>query len=161
MKTVKSHTLFVVTLFAAGMLCLLFLFSVPVKAKAHKVVAKPAPAKSAVSRMDREYVAALAMANRFLYAWQAQDQENAIVMLTNAAKRGTSEDRLQAFFSPGIGVQQSYQISRGKKISSGRYSFPVGLFVSDSNKPTGLPSARYSQIVVVKTKDDWAVDKLP
>ena len=145
---------------ACGSLALLVIFAVSTSASAHKASSKSA-SKANSSKIDRDYVAALATSNRFLYAWQAQDQENAMVMLTNNAKRGTSEERLRAFFFPGVGTQQSYQISRGKRLTSGRYAFAVGLFVSDPAKRAGLPSARYSEVVVLKTKDDWAVDKLP
>lgn len=145
---------------ACGLLALLFIFVNPTSASAHKASIKLAP-KANSSKIDRDYVAALATANHFLYAWQTQDQENAIVMLTNNAKRGTSEERLRTFFSPGMGAQQSYQISRGRRLTSGRYAFPVGLFVSDPARHAGTPSARYSEVVVVKTKDDWVVDKLP
>lgn len=160
MKFVSTNACFSKGLAVCGSFALILIFAFPVNASAHKSSAQSV-SKSTSSKMDRDYVAALATANRFLYAWQAQDQENAIVMLTNNAKRGTSEERLRAFFSPGVEVQQSYQISHGRKITSGRYSFPVGLFVSDPAKHAGSPSAHYSEIVVVKTKDDWAVDKLP
>jgi hypothetical protein len=120
---------------------------------------KTEPKASHAAAIDSSYVSALATANRFLYAWQAQDQENGLIMLTDAAKQRTSEDRLQSFFSPGAGVQQTYEIGHGKKMASGRYSFPVELFVS---KPAGTSHFRYSQIVIVKAgSDDWAIDKLP
>ncbi len=160
MKFMSAIFYFNKRLAACGSLALLFIFIIPTTASAHKPSIKSV-SKASPSKIDRDYVAALATANRFLYAWQAQDQENAIVMLTNNAKRGTSEERLRVFFSPGMGAQQSYQISRGRRVTSGRYSFPVGLFVSDPAKHAGSPSARYSEVVVVKVKDDWAVDKLP
>jgi hypothetical protein len=72
------------------------------------------------------YAAALAAANRFLAAWQAQDRENGLVMLTEAAKPHGSEDRLEEFFSPG--ADAAYEISRGRKMDGGRYVFPVTLF---------------------------------
>jgi hypothetical protein len=125
--------------------------------------ASPLSAKSKHSTtglIDREYVAALACANRFLAAWQTQDHENGIILLTDSAKHQVSEDRLQAFFTPGSSIQQGYEISRGKKLKPGRYSFPVTLFEIGSDHKWVHP--RSSQIVVVNTgKDDWAVDKLP
>ena len=48
--------------------------------------------------LSREYVEALAAANRFLHAWQSQDHEGGLLMLTDEAKRRASEDRLQKFF---------------------------------------------------------------
>ena len=126
--------------------------------------ASPVSAKSkhptTASLLDREYVAALASANRFLTAWQTQDHETGIILLTDAAKRQVSEDRLQAFFAPGSGIQQGYEINRGKKLGAGHYLFPVALFEVGPDHKWVHP--RFSQIVVVKTgKDDWAIDKLP
>jgi hypothetical protein len=112
------------------------------------------------SLLDREYVAALASANRFLTAWQTQDHEAGIILLTDAAKRQVSEDRLQAFFAPGSEIQQGYEINRGKKLGAGRYIFPIALFEVGPDHKWVHP--RFSQIVVVDTgKDDWAIDKLP
>jgi len=105
-------------------------------------------------------VAALACANRFLTAWQTQDHETGILLLTDAAKHQISEDRLQAFFAPGSAIQQGYEISRGKKLKPGRYTFPVALFEIGPDHKWVHP--RFTQIIVVNSsKDDWAVDKLP
>jgi hypothetical protein len=126
--------------------------------------ASPLSAKSkhspATSLLDRDYVSALASANRFLNAWQTQDHEAGIILLTDAAKQQVSEDRMQAFFAPGSSIQEGYEISRGKKLKPGRYIFPVALFEIGPDHKWVHP--RFSQIVVVNTgKDDWAIDKLP
>jgi hypothetical protein len=120
--------------------------------------------RSTAGVLDREYVAALASANQFLTAWQTQDHETGIILLSDDAKRQTSEERLQTFFAPGSAVQQGYEISRGKKLKPGRYAFPVTLFTIGSGHKWVHP--RLSQIVVVNVvvntgKDDWAIDKLP
>jgi hypothetical protein len=113
--------------------------------------------RSAPPALDRDYVSALAAANRFLAAWQAQDQENGLVMLTNAAKEQVSEDRLNEFFSPG--ADAAYEISRGKKMDTGRYLFPVTLFEPGTGRRA---RPRVSQMIVVRSgQDDWAVDRLP
>jgi hypothetical protein len=113
--------------------------------------------RSAPAVVDRDYVPALAAANRFLAAWQAQDQENGLVMLTNAAKEHVSEDRLEEFFSPG--TDAAYEIRRGRKMDTGRYVFPVTLF-EPATGPRARP--RVSQMIVVRGgQDDWAVDRLP
>jgi hypothetical protein len=49
---------------------------------------RAAPARSAV---DQEYIAALATANRFLQAWQSQDQETGILLLSDKVKGQTAE----------------------------------------------------------------------
>ena len=108
---------------------------------------------------DRGYISALAAANRFLQAWQSQDHETGLLMLTDAAKQHSSDDRMESFFS--CGVDAAYEIARGKRIKAGRYSFPVTLFPfhSGTTKPD---QPQKSEIVVVRTgKDEWAIDRLP
>jgi hypothetical protein len=115
---------------------------------------------SAVPVLDREYVAALASANQFLSAWQNQDHEAGIILLTNEAKHQISEERLETFFAAGPSIRQSYEIGRGKKLNPGRYTFPVTLFTIGPDHKWVHPHV--SQIVVVDTgRDDWAVDRLP
>jgi hypothetical protein len=122
----------------------------------------PLPAKAKTRKAplpDGDYIAALAAANQFLHAWQAQDHEAGLVMLADEAKHATSEDRLQNFFSPVSGTRQAFEIGRGKKLKPGRYSFPVTLL---QTSPGHAPQRRFSHIIVTRAgKDDWAVDKLP
>lgn len=80
-------------------------------------------------------------------------------MLTDAAKHDSSERRIDIFFSSGS--DSAYEIARGKRLTDGRYAFPVTLFPyhSDANKPE---PPQKSEIVVVRAgKDEWAIDKLP
>jgi hypothetical protein len=110
-------------------------------------------------RSDRGYISALAAANRFLQAWQNQDHETGLLMLTDDAKQHSSEERMEAFFSSG--ADAAYEISRGKKMKGGRYAFPVTLFPFHSDT-TKSNRAQRSEIVVVRTgKDEWAIDRLP
>ena len=119
----------------------------------------PAKTKSSAATDDREYVAALAAANQFLHAWQAQDHEAGLVMLSDATKQHTSEERLQSFFAPASGAQQAFELDRGKRLKPGRYSFPVVLLVS---APGRAVHRRFSHIIVTRAgKEEWAVDKLP
>jgi hypothetical protein len=121
--------------------------------------AKPKPSKAVAP--DPSYVAALAAANHFLHAWQMQDHESGLVMLTDSAKRHSSEEHLKDFFSPGTATEQAYEIGHGTRLKPGRYSFPVTLVVATTGKERA-PSRRFSQIIVIRTsKEDWAVDKLP
>ena len=116
-----------------------------------------ARAKPKAALVDSEYVPALAAADRFLHAWQAQDQEGGLIMLTDTMKQHSSEERLQEFFSPGENA--AYQITGGKKLKAGRYAFPVALLSFALN---GKLRKRFSEIVVMRTGgQDWAVDKLP
>jgi len=79
-------------------------------------------------------------------------------MLSDVAKQSSSEDRLEAFFASGHDA--AYEIAHGKKIKTGYYAFPVALFTS-VNGVTDAARPQRSQIVVVRSKDEWAVDKLP
>ena len=106
----------------------------------------------------REYLSALAAANQFLHAWQSQDRETGLLMLSDNAKRGLPENRLQTFLSPGH--QAAFEISRGRRLQSGRYAFPAVLFGVRQDSGTIRPHR--TELVVVRTgKDDWAIDKLP
>jgi hypothetical protein len=137
---------------------LLFILSATLVSSTISLSAKPK--RSATGVLDREYITALATANRFLTAWQTQDPQTGVILLTDAAKRQVSEDRLQAFFAPGSEVQEGYEINRGKRIAAGCYIFPVALFEIGPDRKWVHP--RFSQIVVVNTgRDDWAIDKLP
>lgn len=115
--------------------------------------------KAAVSyTTDPDYLSALAAANQFLHAWQSQDRETGLLMLSDNVKHGIPEDRLQAFLAPG--PQAAFEISRGKKLQTRRYAFPVVLFSVRQDGKAIRP--HLAELVVVRTgKDDWAVDKLP
>jgi hypothetical protein len=121
--------------------------------------AKTRPSAVLPRRSNPDYVSALAAANRFLQAWQNQDHETGLLMLTDTAKQHSSQDRLELFFS--CGSDAAYEIARGKKLKSGRYAFPITLFafhsgINKSNRPQEF------QIVVVRAgKDEWAIDRLP
>jgi hypothetical protein len=107
-------------------------------------------------RVDGLYRPALATVNRFLHAWQTQDHETGIMMLTDAARQSVSLDQLQSFFSPG--ADAAFEIRRGRRLKEAEYAFRVVLFDS-SNSPT---RPQFCTIVVVRAgKDEWAVDKLP
>jgi hypothetical protein len=124
-------------------------------AKTRHSTSSPAPAPTP----DPGYASALAAANRFLQAWQNQDHETGLLMLTDTAKQGSSEDRLEVFFASGHDA--AYEITRGKKLKAGCYAFPVALFTSPAGMSNGARPQR-SQIVVVRAgKDEWAIDKLP
>jgi hypothetical protein len=125
--------------------------------------AAPLVAKSKPSvPVDQDYVSALATADHFLHAWQTQDQETGILMLTDRLKQKAAEDALQSFFSSAAHTRQSFEIGRGKKLGPGRYEFPVALFQKSSANPRKWTYPQTSALVVAKAgKNDWAIDKLP
>jgi hypothetical protein len=105
---------------------------------------------------DPSYSAALATANRFLHAWQTQDHETGIMMLSDAARQQVSPERLQEFFSPDGSA--AFEIEHGKRLNAGEYVFPIALFGLTGSRD----HAQICRIVVTRAgKDDWAVDKLP
>jgi hypothetical protein len=109
------------------------------------------------SAVDAEYVSALGAANRFLHAWQTDDQETALLMLTDNLRQHTPEDRLDAFFAQH---QPAYEIGHGKKLGDGHYRFPVTLFATPGAHQ--WTHARNSQIEITRAgKNEWIVDKLP
>jgi hypothetical protein len=119
---------------------------------------KTRPSPSISTRSDPAYISALAAANRFLQAWQNQDHETGLLMLTDAAKQLSSEEGLELFFSSGS--DSAYEIARGRKLKAGRYAFPITLFAFHSGNPPDHPQK--SEIVVVQSgRNEWAIDKLP
>ena len=94
---------------------------------------------SSLAVPDRGYSSALAAANRFLQAWQNQDRETGLLMLTDAAKQASSQERTDSFFSSGNDA--AYEIARGRKLKAGRYAFPVTLFTADSDSSRAGSSA--------------------
>jgi hypothetical protein len=120
-----------------------------------------ARAKGEFVARDPDYIFALSAANRFLYAWQVNDQETGILMLTDRMKQRTREEALSTFFSSTAVGSQSFEIGRGRRLAPGRYKFPVTLFqrLASPGKPT---TPRTSVLIVVHAgRDDWAIDRLP
>lgn len=108
------------------------------------------------SNVDSDYVFALATADHFLQAWQSGDAENGIPLLTEHAKQKENPDDLDKFFSAP--QPSAFEIDRGKRLTRGRYQFPVVMVSRISNKL----HRKFSSIVILNTSGkDWAVDKLP
>jgi hypothetical protein len=108
---------------------------------------------------DPDYSSALAAANHFLHAWQTEDHETSLIMLTDTAKQQTSEQGLREFFSGG--PKAALEIGHGSKLKPGRYVFPIKIFALEADaKKAAHPHC--TRIIVTRTgKDDWAIDKLP
>jgi hypothetical protein len=129
---------------------LLFLCLIPSQILAHN------SKRSQHSKLDPAYSSALAAANRFLHAWQTQDHETGIMMLSDAAREHVSPEQLQEFFSPSGAA--AFEIEHGRKLNVRSYAFPVVLF----GRATAGERPRSCTMVLVRAgKDDWAVEKLP
>ena len=108
------------------------------------------------AKADPAYSSALQAADRFLHAWQAQDHETGIMMLSDRARQRVSPEQLQQFFSPAAFA--AFEIEHGRLGKSGAYDFPVVLF----GMANSLRHAYFSRIVIVRAgKDDWLVERLP
>lgn len=140
--------------FCAVLLALIGLASGASSARVHKNSWRSS-SKNISPAADPAYAAALAAANRFLHAWQTQDHETGILMLTDGARYHASRERLQEFFSPGRDA--AFEIQRGKHMN-GEYVFPVVLFGLSESDARAHPG---SVVITKMGKDDWAVDKLP
>jgi len=126
--------------------CLPFLFFGPSAKR------KPSPIP------DADYVAALAVADHFLQAWQSGDTEKGIVLLSSHARAAATADVVEKFFSNP--ETSGFEINHGKLLKRGRYEFPIVL-ISATASPVHL-RRRFSTIVIVNTgNNDWAVDNLP
>jgi len=124
-------------------------------------LAAPVRARPKSQPVDRDYLSALNVANRFLNAWQNQDQETAILLLTDRLREPSQEDRLQALFSAPTGSRSAYELCRGRKLAAGRYEFPIVLFRVSESSPKWQHPHTATLIIVRSGKDEWLLDKLP
>lgn len=121
-----------------------------------------AKSKTAAPPVDTEYVSALGTANDFLHAWQIQDREAGILLLTDRVKQSTTEDSLVRFFSRTAPKAQSFEIQRGRKLGPGRYRFPVTLLQQPADTRAKWMRPQLSSLVVVRRgSSEWSIDKLP
>lgn len=134
----------------AALTALFLLLSIPdLAAGARKHT--PAPA----APLDPDYVFALATANRFLHAWQTDDLETGMVLLSDRVRHSQGPEKFEQFFSAG--ADRAYEIARGQG-RRGRYRFAVVLVTTSGTHVR----RRFSEIVLVSTgKNEWLVDKLP
>ena len=110
--------------------------------------APPAPA-------DPDYVFALATVNRFLHAWQSDDLETGMVLLSDRVRHSQDPEKFERFFAGS--TDRAFEVTRGPA-TRGRYRFSVVLVTVTGARVR----RRFSEIVVVSTgKNDWVVDKLP
>ncbi len=134
---------------AACFFLLTIFLMAPVSVRSSSHPAKPTDVS------DPGYVFALAAANYFLHAWQIEDAENGMVMLSDQIRHTQNPDQLEQFFLNG--KDRAFEITRGRG-HPGRYSFPVVLVTHRGSHVT----RRSSEIILVETgKNDWVVDKLP
>jgi|HubBroStandDraft_6_1064221.scaffolds.fasta_scaffold743950_2 hypothetical protein len=133
------------------LICALACSTLPLAART-----KPAPPP-----LDPDYLAALAAANNFLHAWQAHDEESGMLLLSDQLREHSTIAAVSSFFSAH--PQQTYEIARGRKLSAGRYQFPITLWQAPTIS-AGFPHLKPHAATLVVTctpKDDWLIDNLP
>jgi hypothetical protein len=133
------------------------------------------PVKMSNYSPNAEYVRVLSSANIFLSAWRDRNVEKGLEFVSPALKKKMSNDNLAAYISgTSSPSHSSFEVSSGKKLTDGRYSFDVKMF--EYYKP-GKPESQswkcpqLSKILLVKTgsseyndnikHSNWMVDKLP
>jgi hypothetical protein len=139
--------------FKPGLWFLLFLCTLPLTLAAARDRATPA--------FDPDYGSALAVADRFLQAWQSGDTENGMAVLSSRVKEKATTEALDKFFTAdAVPNKRAYEIGRGKMLKRGHYEFPVVLM--SGAVQGGHTRRRFSSIILVNTgHNDWAVDRLP
>ena len=117
--------------------------------------------RSSGTPIHQDYISALATADHFLDAWQTQDEESGILLVTDHFRQRTSEGTMHNFFASPT-ARTSYEIGRGRKLASGRYEFPVALFQPSSRNGRKWMRPLTSTLTVVRSgKSEWAIDNLP
>jgi hypothetical protein len=133
------------------------------------------PVKMSNYSPTADYVSVLSSANIFLSAWRDRNIEKGLEFVSPALKKKMSNEDLAAYISgTSSPSHSSFEVSSGKKLKDGRYSFDVKMF--EYYRP-GEPEFQswkcpeFSTIVLVKigslesnekTKhSNWMVDKLP
>ena len=102
-----------------------------------------------------DYVFALATADKFLHAWQVDDLETGMVLLSDHVRHSQDPEKFEQYFAGA--TDRAFEIAHGQG-NRGRYSFAVVLVTTSGSHVR----RRASAIMVVDSgKNDWVVDKLP
>ncbi len=126
--------------------------------------AAPAPSTRLTPTIDRGYLAALQVANLFLFAWATRDADAGLELISDRLQRDLRKKRGESWFRvymSGLGNphHEAFEIGPGRRLSPSRYVFPVRLYEIASRDPKGF--AYTSTIEIARQRDRWAVDKLP
>ena len=127
------------------------------------VVIASSTAIGAEKVVNQDYILALSGANRFLCAWQWRDQDAGLKLLSPTLRKKHSEYDLRMWIS-GVSNphHQAFEIQSGRRLSVGRYLFPVRLYLHQTDQLEKQIVPRMSRIVMVKDGlEQWLVDELP
>jgi hypothetical protein len=123
--------------------------------------------------IDDEYVLALSAADEFLGAWRMRDQDRGLAILSPRLLRSKGEARWrQAISGVSNPHHESYEVTNGRRLPDGRYSFDVYVYWYYTGEPErrrreGKPAEHWEKgppqkILLLKTGlDEWKVDEVP
>ena len=126
--------------------------------------AAPPPPAQVAPTIDRDYLAALQVANLFVFAWATRDNAAGLELISDRLQRDLEKGRGESWFKvymSGLGNphHEAFEIGPGQRLSRTRYIFPVRLYEIASRDAKGF--AYTSTIEIARQPDRWAVDTLP
>jgi hypothetical protein len=124
----------------------------------------PAHPAQITPTIDRDYLAALQVANLFVFAWATRDDAAGTELISDRLQRDLKKGRGESWFKvymSGLGNphHEAFEIGPGRRLSPTRFVFPVRLYEIGSRDTQGYA---YTGIIeIMRQPDRWAVDKLP
>jgi len=129
--------------------------------------ANPAPAqtskRSTGNSINQDYVLALSAADQFMYAWATRNQDDGLALLSPRLKNKFPEDYFR-YYLTGLSNphHQAFEVGRGKRLTSGGFSFPVVMYEHyTGQKETNGPPRTLTIGVIQAGPENWLVDELP
>ena len=115
------------------------------------------------TQVDESYTAALAIADMICQSWQQRDVERSRTLMSGPFLTSISDERLEdAIAGSDNPAHAAYELSKGRKISKGRYAFDVRLFYRYTGGHADKLEAPVETIeVVLQDSGLLRVDKFP
>ena len=121
-----------------------------------------------------DYVRSLFAADKFLYAWKTRNTQEGLALVSPLLRSKKSEDELFNYISGTSSPSHAaFEVSSGKRLPDGRYSFDVKLYeyyyAATPEKQSWSCPPKLSRIVLSKSGvvdskfrvGTWLVDELP
>ena len=123
----------------------------------------PTSTRPAETPYDADYLAALAIADRFCEAWRAGDVGVGRMLLTRRLIRQHSDQRINdAIAARGNPRHEAFEIFDGQRLADGRFAFRVRLFLSYAGQSGQRIETPVELIIVAPGEDgQWRVDGFP
>ncbi|MHC4294321.1 MAG: hypothetical protein ACYSTL_01915 [Planctomycetota bacterium] len=115
------------------------------------------------AKYDDDYLAALAAADAFCDAWKNSDEFAGRALLSARMRRRYPDRQLRdAIVGSDNPAHGAYEISNGRRMRDGRYSFDVRLLYRYSGQRSERIEAPVAKIVISHEKTgEWYVDEFP